>query len=130
MSKRLETLQLGREADRNVNLLFHHQNAGQATLLSNTLNSLPDNRGLEFVYEWDSASSSRVALLPIFLSLSFISAWLIYQRIIGGLNDNSSVQTAIQTAFIVAGYIVTTSITPTRDAVIRGASHLQDYVDF
>jgi hypothetical protein len=123
LGKRLETLQLGRDADRNVNLLFHHQTAGQATLLSNTLNQLPDNRGLEFIYEWDGASSSQVVLLPVFLSLSFIAAWLIYQHMIGELNDNGGVQTAIQTAFTVGGYIVTTSITLAR----RGANH---YVDF
>jgi hypothetical protein len=126
LGKRLDTLQLGRDADRNVQLLFHYQNAGQEKLLSNTLNQLPDDRGLEFVYEWDSTWSSKVVLLPVSFSLSFIAAWLIYQKIIGGLNDNGSVQTAIQTAFTVGGYIVTTSIAPAR----HGANHLEDYVDF
>jgi hypothetical protein len=126
LGKRLKTLQLGRDVDRNVKLLFHYQNAGQATLLSNTLNHLPDDHGLEFIYEWDSASASQVVLLPVFLSLSFIAAWLIYQKAIGGLNENVSIQTAIQTAFTVGGYIVTTSIAPVR----RGANHLEDYVDF
>ena len=112
MGKRLETLQLGRDGDRNVQLLFHYQNAGQATLLSDTLNQLPNDRGLEFVYEWDSASALKVVLLPVSFSLSFIASWLIYQKMIGGLNNNGSVQTAIQTAFTVGGYIVTTSIAP------------------
>jgi hypothetical protein len=112
MGSRLDTLNLGRVGDGNVHLLFNPQNAADRTDLSQKLNNLPDDLGLEFVFQWGGTRTAMLVLWPVYSSLSFVIGWLVYQSHIGGLIDNTSRQTSLQTAFTVASYIVTTSSFP------------------
>jgi len=109
LGERRGALQLGREGERRIKLLTDPEEGRGQRIIMEQLWALPNNEGLEFVYDWDGNTAALLVLSPVGLSLLFISGWLIYQRKVGGLDTNADIQIALQTAVVVAGYIVTAS---------------------
>jgi hypothetical protein len=112
LGERRGALQLGREGERRIKLLTDPEEGRGQRIIMEQLWALPNNEGLEFVYDWDGNTAALLVLSPVGLSLLFISGWLIYQSKVGGLNTNADIQIALQTAVVVAGYIVTASTEP------------------
>jgi hypothetical protein len=61
------------------------------------------SEGLNFVRAWDRNSAAIVALIPFVLSLLFAITWIIVSIVKYAVDA----QVAVQTAFTVAGFIVT-----------------------
>jgi hypothetical protein len=62
-----------------------------------------DSHGLEFVRIWDRPKLSIIALLPFVISMAFAITWIA----VSIAKFKVDAQVAVQTAFTVAGFIVT-----------------------
>jgi hypothetical protein len=72
------------------------------------------NHGLEFVRAWDRHKLSIIALLPFFFSVAFAAIWIGVS--IGTFGVDA--QVAVQTAFTVAGFIVTAGKIKSKPAIL------------
>jgi hypothetical protein len=61
------------------------------------------DHGLEFVHAWDRHKLSVIASLPFGISMAFAVSWIA----ISIVKFRVDAQVAVQTAFTVAGFIVT-----------------------
>ena len=104
LGQRIKTYDLGRSASSNV-VNFLNPDRLDQTQSEQTKDMMSDvaGEGLEFIRVWDRKKVSGIAMVPFVLSLVFAIVWIAVSI---GLYDVDA-QVAVQTAFTVAGFIVT-----------------------
>lgn len=104
LGQHIKTYDLGRSASSNV-VNFLNPDRLDQTQSEQTKNMVSDfaGEGLEFIRAWDRKKVSGIAMVPFVLSLVFAIIWIAVS--IGRYDVDA--QVAVQTAFTVAGFIVT-----------------------
>ena len=104
LGERVKTYDLGRSASSNV-VNFLNPDGLDQKQFHQTRDMMSDvaGEGLEFIRVWDRKKVSGIAMVPFVLSLVFAIVWIAVSI---GLYDVDA-QVAVQTAFTVAGFIVT-----------------------
>lgn len=104
LGERIKSYDLGRDTSSNVVNFLNPDRLDQKQF-HQTEDMMSDvtNEGLEFIRAWDRKKVSGIAMVPFALSLVFAIVWIAVS--IGRYNVDA--QVAVQTAFTVAGFIVT-----------------------
>ena len=102
LGKTIDTYDLGRRGSTGIAFLLDPSQVIGAEITTKMVTARADH-GLEFVRAWDRHKLSIIALLPFVFSVVFAVAWIGVS--IGKFGVDA--QIAVQTAFTVAGFIVT-----------------------
>jgi hypothetical protein len=100
--KFVDTYDLGRKGSTYVAFLFDPSQVIGEDITSQMI-AVKDTHGLDFVRVWDRPRLCIIALLPFIFSVVFAAIWIGVS--IGKFGVDA--QVAVQTAFTVAGFIVT-----------------------
>ena len=100
--KFVDTYDLGRKGSTYVAFLFDPSQATGKDITSRMM-AVRDTHGLDFVRVWDRPKLCMIALVPFVFSVVFAVVWIGVS--IGKFKVDA--QVAVQTAFTVAGFIVT-----------------------